>query len=688
MICSNERQEAMDIIDVKTRMDELIKQINHHNEMYYVYDSPEISDFEYDKLMKELIELENGNPELVQPDSPTQRVGGRALEKFEKVVHVNPMLSLSNAFSIEELYDFDRRVKASAGDDVEYVVEFKIDGLSVSLTYEDGILKTGATRGDGTVGENVTENLKTIRSIPLRLKKDISVTVRGEVFIPKERFEELNLEQEENGLPQFANPRNAAAGSLRQLDPKVTAKRPLDIFVFNMENEVGEGIHNHSDSLEFLSGLGFKVNPKNKICKSIKDVAEYIEYWREHRDELEYEIDGIVVKVNNLEQRELLGATEKSPRWAVAYKFPAEQKKTRLVDIIVQVGRTGAITPTAVLEPVRVAGSTVSRATLHNEDFIREKGIMIGDSVIIQKAGDVIPEVVMVLTEERTGQEREFHMPEVCPECGYRTMRLEGESALRCTNVSCPAQIRRGIIHFVSRDAMNIDGLGESIVTLLLNAGLISDIADLYALRKEQLVPLERMGEKSANNLIKAIEKSKSNDLNRLIFGLGIKFIGAKAAKILSQSYESLDELMHAKYEDIVQLEEFGPRTAESVVEYFQNERNLMLVEKLRAAGVNMKSQRAAKPAAGGLLEGLKIVLTGKLPEMTRDEAKELIESQGGKSVSSVSKNTDFVLAGEDAGSKLDKAVALGVKVVSEEAFKELLQLGSKEAVLERLKNM
>ncbi|KDR95691.1 DNA ligase (NAD+) [Peptoclostridium litorale DSM 5388] len=670
---------------VKKRIDELVELISYHNEKYYVQDSPEISDYEYDILMKELIDIENSHPELKRADSPSQRVGGRPLDKFEKVVHSNPMLSLSNAFSEGDLLDFDNRVRSSLEEDVQYYVEFKIDGLSVGLTYEDGIFSVGATRGDGVTGENITENLKTVRSIPLRLKESMDLKVRGEVFIPKDKFEELNDIQEENGLQMFANPRNAAAGSLRQLDPSVTAKRPLDIFVFNLESADHREFKTHGETIDYMKTLGIKVNGDNRLCEDMSQVIEHIHYWREHRDSLPYEIDGMVIKVNNLEQRDVLGNTSKSPRWAIAYKFPAEQQKTRLNSITVQVGRTGTITPTAELEPVRIAGSTVSRATLHNEDYIREKDIRIGDMVIIQKAGDVIPEVVRVVKEERSGEEVEFKMPDKCPACGYETMRVEGESALKCTNISCPAQIRRGIIHFVSRNAMNIDGLGESIVTLLLKNDIIKDIADLYSLNKDELVQLERMGEKSARNLIDAIEASKGNDLDRLVFGLGIKFIGAKAAKILAKNFESLDDIMAADFEMLSSLDEFGPKMAESTVEYFKNEKNQNLVQKIKAAGVNTISLSAGKSSGNPIFEGMKIVLTGKLSSMTRDDAKVEIESRGGKATSSVSKKTDFVLAGEDAGSKLDKAISLGVKVVGEDAFNEFLRLESKEEVVEKL---
>ncbi|WP_072725018.1 NAD-dependent DNA ligase LigA [Tepidibacter thalassicus] len=668
-------------MDIKKKIDELTEIINYHNHKYYVEDDPEISDYEYDMLMKELIELEEKYPDYKKEDSPTQRVGGKALEKFNQVAHKVPMLSLSNAFSEGDLIDFDRRIKSVITENIEYVVEFKIDGLSVKLTYENGIFKLGATRGDGQVGEDVTLNLKTIKSIPIKLKENINVEVRGEVFIAKDKFEQLNAYQEEKGLSLFANPRNAAAGSLRQLDPKITAKRPLDIFVFNLEWIQGIEFKSHSESLEYLKSMGFKISPNYKVCKNIDEVIDYIKYWQDNRENLKFDIDGIVVKVNDLEQRRKLGSTAKSPRWAIAYKFPAERKKTKLLDIIVQVGRTGTLTPTAVLTPVKIAGSTVSRATLHNEDYIKQKDIKIGDMVIIQKAGDIIPEVVEVVFDERDGSEIEFNMPSKCPECGEKTVRIKGEAATKCSNISCPAQIRRGIIHFVSRDAMNIEGLGESIVTLLLKENLINDVADIYYIKKEDLIPLERMGEKSAQNLINSIEKSKNNDLSRLIFGLGIKYIGNKGAKILANHFKDIYELMNAKEEDLVKLEEFGSVMAQSVVQFFENEKNIKVIEKLKNAGVNLKSLKREDGSVVRIFDGMKIVLTGTLEKYKRNDVKEIIEKFGGKVTSSVSKSTTFVLAGREAGSKLDKANSLGVKVIDENTFDNLITLKTKEEV-------
>ena len=672
--------------DIKLQIDNLIDKINYHSDKYYNQDTPEISDFEYDMLMKELIKLEAENPEFKRVDSPSNRVGGMALDKFDQVTHKNPMLSLSNAYSAEDLRDFDRRVREMTDGDVEYVVEFKIDGLSVGITYENGEFKSAATRGNGIIGEDISQNAMTIKSVPLKINDKREIIVRGEVYISKENFEKVNEYQEEHDLQVFANPRNLAAGSLRQLDSKLTAKRPLDIFVFNLENiNELDGIDTHSDSLEYLKKLGFSVSENYKICKSIDEVIEFIEYWTENRGSLKFDIDGMVVKVNNIEQRNEMGFTAKSPRWAIAYKFPAERKKSKILDIEVEVGRTGTITPTAILEPVRLAGTSVSRATLHNEDFIREKDIKLFDYVIVQKAGDIIPQIVEVVKEDRTGDEKDFVMPSVCPECGEPTVRLEGEAAVKCINISCPAQIRRGMIHFVSREAMDIDGMGESIITLFLKEGLIKDVSDIYYLKKEQIVPLERMGEKSADNLIKAIEKSKSNDLWRLINGLGIRFVGVKGAKILASNFSSLDEIMNADVERLQQLEEFGSIMSESVVKFFREEQNLAVIQKLKDAGVNTEAGEDKSEGIPQLFEGMKIVLTGTLPTLKRNQAKEIIELRGGKATSSVSKSTTFVLAGEEAGSKLTKANDLGIKVIDEDMFLKLSEMGSKEDVLSEL---
>ena len=674
-------------MSAQKRIEELISLINYHNEKYYNQDSPEIEDFEYDNLMKELIKLEEENPELKRNDSPSNRVGGKPLDKFEQVVHKIPMLSLSNAYSWEDLKDFDSRVREAVGSDVEYVVEFKIDGLSVGLNYNNGIFESGATRGNGIVGENITKNLMTIKNIPLNIDEKGELTVRGEVYISKKDFEEINKIQEEQDQPLYANPRNLAAGSLRQLDSKLTAKRPLDIFIFNLEDINSKQFKTHSESLEYLKQQGFHVSPEFKVFKTMDEIIEYIKYWTEHREDLGFGIDGMVIKVNNLAQREQMGYTAKSPRWAIAYKFPAERKETKLLDIVVEVGRTGTITPTAVLEPIRLAGTTVSRATLHNEDYINEKDIKINDTVLVQKAGDIIPQVVEVIKEKRTGEEIEFKMPEECPVCGEPTVRLEGEAAVKCINISCPAQIRRGIIHFASREAMDIDGLGESIITLLLKQDLIKDISDLYYLKKEQISVLERMGDKSATNLINAINKSKENDLWRFINGLGIKLIGTKAAKILASEFKDLDKLMNATEQELINLEEFGQTMADSVVEFFKEEKNISVIEKLKEAGVNTKLIESDDADIPKIFEKMKIVLTGTLPTLKRNDAKEMIEKRGGKATSSVSKSTSFVLAGEEAGSKLTKANDLGIKVIDEEKFLQLIELKTTDEVINNLEN-
>ena len=668
-------------MSIENRIDELVNLINYHNEKYYNDDNPEITDLEYDTLMKELTKLEEENPQLKRINSPTNRVGGKALDKFEQVTHKNPMLSLGNAYSKEDLRDFDKRVKNLVHGNVEYVVEFKIDGLSVGITYNNSEFIKGATRGDGVVGEDITNNLMTIKNIPLKINDNREIVVRGEVYIPKKDFEKINDQQEQQGNQKFANPRNLAAGSLRQLDSKLTAKRPLDIFVFNLEHIDNNTLETHSESLEYLKELGFKVSPNYKVFKSIEDVIDHIEYWTENRNSLDFEIDGMVIKVNNIKQREEMGYTAKSPRWATAYKFPPEQKKSKILDVIVEVGRTGTITPTAVLEPVQLAGTIVSRATLHNEDYIKEKDIKINDTVVVQKAGDIIPQVVEVIKKERTGEEIDFNMPRKCPVCSEPTVRLEGESAVKCINISCPAQIRRGIIHYVSRDAMNIDGLGESIITLLLNEKIINDIADLYYIQKEDVINLERMGEKSANNLLKSIELSKQNDLWRIINGLGIKYIGIKGAKVLASNFRNIDEIIEANVDKLTSLEEFGEIMAKSVVSFFKEDKNLKVIEKLKEAGVNTTALKSEDSDTIKIFEGMKIVLTGTLPTLKRNDAKDMIESRGGKSTSSVSKSTSFVLAGEEAGSKLTKANDLGIKVIDESKFLEIINLKNKEEV-------
>ncbi|PAK46380.1 NAD-dependent DNA ligase LigA [Priestia megaterium] len=659
----------MEFETAKSRVQELRDLLNQYGYEYYVLDQPSVPDAEYDKLMNELIEIEESFPELKTADSPTQRIGGQVLDAFEKVQHQTSMLSLGNAFNEEDLRDFDRRVRQAVGDEFSYVCELKIDGLAVSLRYEDGYLVLGATRGDGTTGENITENLKTIRSIPLRIKEPLSMEVRGEAFMPRKSFKALNEAKMERDEVPFANPRNAAAGSLRQLDPKIAAKRNLDIFVYAMTDTGELEIDSHSESLNLLDELGFKTNKERQTCETIDDVIAYIESWQTQRPELSYDIDGIVVKVDSFDQQAELGTTAKSPRWAIAYKFPAEEVVTKLVNIELTVGRTGVITPTAILEPVQVAGTTVQRASLHNEDLIREKDIRIGDYVVVKKAGDIIPEVVNVIEEKRTGEEQEFTMPTHCPECESELVRLEEEVALRCINPSCPAQIREGLIHFVSRNAMNIDGLGEKVISQLFREQLIKDVADIYTLTKHQLIELERMGEKSADNLIAAIEASKENSLERLLFGLGIRHVGAKAAKTLAQHFETIDKLTKATYDELVAINEIGAKMADAIVAYFTQEEVQELIHELKEYGVNLTykgPKLVSVENVDSVFAGKTVVLTGKLEQLSRNEAKAQIEALGGKVTGSVSKKTDLVVAGEEAGSKLTKANELEIEVWDE----------------------
>ncbi|NLN48348.1 MAG: NAD-dependent DNA ligase LigA [Clostridiales bacterium] len=660
-------------MDSQKRIKELVALINYHNYQYYVLDDPKISDYEYDLLLNELIGLEESNPEYKYPDSPTQKVGGAVLAGFNEVLHSNPKLSLGNVFDEGDLKNFDSRIKRILGNDlVEYIVELKIDGLTVVLNYENGLFVRGATRGDGIKGEDITSNLKTVRSIPLRLSEPVDVEVRGEVFISKENFEKLNAQREETEESIFANPRNAAAGSLRQLDSSITSKRPLDIFVFSMENMEDSKFLTHVESMEFLKKAGFKISPYLISCKSWQEVWEQCKIWADKRGELPFEIDGLVIKVNSLHQREVLGNTVKAPRWSVAYKFPPQKKETIVNDIIVQVVRTGVLTPTAILEPVRIAGSVVGRATLHNEDNINQKDIRIGDTVILQKAGDVIPEIVSVVFGKRNGTERLFIMPQQCPVCGADAVRLKGEAAVRCTNNSCPAQLRRALFHFVSRDAMNIDGLGPQIISMLLDNRFINDAGDLYLLKdkKEELEKVERMGEKSVDNLIRAIENSKENSLDRLIFALGIRMIGQRASKLLASAFGNMDRIIEATYDDLVKVEEIGDKMSLSIVSFFKEERNITLIEKLKKLDINMEAERKEIIEKEQFL-GKTFVLTGTLSEFKRDDAKEIIESYGGKVSGSVSKKTDYVLAGAEAGSKLQKANDLGIEVIGEDTFKE-----------------
>lgn len=666
----------MDLPIAEKKIDELRHLLNQYNYEYHVLDQPTIPDAEYDQLLKELIKLEEAFPELITLDSPSQRVGGQVLDLFTKVRHESPMLSLSNAFDENDLRDFDRRVRQGVGDEFSYVCELKIDGLAVSLKYENGLFIQGSTRGDGQVGEDITSNLKTIRSIPLRLLEPITIEVRGEAFMPKSSFARLNEVKEENGEEPFANPRNAAAGSLRQLDPQIAAERQLDIFLYAIVNMGETNLLFHSEGLNWLDSIGFKTNKERKSCATIEEVLAFIEGWAEKRPHLAYEIDGIVIKVDSLAQQEELGTTVKSPRWAIAYKFPAEEVETTLLDIELNVGRTGVITPTAVLTPVKVAGSTVQRATLHNEDLIREKDIRIGDQVLIKKAGDIIPEVVQVLVESRTGKEMEFSMPTHCPECNSELVRLEGEVAVRCINPKCPAQIREGLIHFVSRTAMNIDGLGEKVVSQLFAENLIQDVAGLYRLTREQLLELERMGEKSVSNLLAAIEASKGNSLEKLLFGLGIRHVGAKAAKTLAQHFEHMDRMVYATREELTSINEIGEKMADSIVTFFEQEEVLGLLNELKEMGINMiytGPKLVISDQSDSFFTGKTIVLTGKLSQLTRNEAKDKIESLGGNVSGSVSKKTDLVVAGEEAGSKLKKAEELGIDVWNEERLVEEL---------------
>lgn len=663
--------------DIEKRVAELNKLLHEYEHAYYVLDKPLVPDAVYDQLLHELIALEKENPSLIYPDSPTTRVGGTAVDGFKKVTHRFPMLSLSNAFGEEDLRDFDRKIRQAIGDNFSYVCELKIDGLAISLKYENGVFVQGATRGDGTVGEDITANLKTIRAIPLRLKEPVTIEVRGEAYMPKKSFETLNQKREENGEETFANPRNAAAGSLRQLDPKIAASRNLSTFIYAIGGD-GEayGIDSHAEMLDYLETLGFPSNKERQLCATIDDVLTFISKWTENRQNLPYEIDGIVVKVNRYAHQDELGFTAKSPRWAIAYKFPAEEVVTKILDIELTVGRTGVITPTAILEPVLVAGSTVGRASLHNEDLIREKDIRIGDTVIVHKAGDIIPEVVGVILEQRPEDAVPFEMPTHCIACESELVRIEGEVALRCVNPTCPAQIAEGIKHFVSRNAMNIDGLGEKVVEQLLRENYIKDVSDLYHLQVEQLVKLERMGEKSATNLVNAIERSKENSMERLLFGLGIRHVGEKAAKILSEQFETIDSLMEATEEQLTAIFEIGEKMADSVVTYFQQDEVKELITRLKDVGVNMtyKGKKVQVEIGENPFAGKTIVLTGKLSQLTRNEAKAKIEELGGTVTGSVSKKTDLVIAGEDAGSKLTKAQELGIEVWDENRLVEQLQ--------------
>lgn len=659
----------MNYEDTVKRAEKLRKDLNYYSYRYYVDNENDIDDYEYDMMMRELKAIEEEYPELITPDSPTRRVGGEATNMFESVAHTVKMESLQDAFSFDEIRDFDRRVKDVVAN-ATYVVEPKIDGLSVSLEYHGGVFVRGSTRGDGSVGEDITANLRTVRSIPLRLKTDLPfIEVRGEVYMPHSVFHKLVEEQELNEEKPFKNPRNAAAGSLRQKNPKITAKRKLDIFVFNVQQIDGHSLSNHKQSLDYLKELGFKTIPFYTEFKTIDGAIDELKRIADIRYTLPFDIDGAVIKVNNFEKRKALGSTAKFPKWAIAFKYPPEEKETTLLNIEVNVGRTGVLTPTAVFSPVLIAGSTVSRATLHNEDFIKEKGICIGDTIIIRKAGDVIPEVVSV--KEHIPDAVPYRMPEICPSCGAKAVREDGEAAIRCNNPDCPAQLLRMLIHFCSRDAMDIEGLGDALLNKLVEQNMIKTAADIYSLDFDKIAEMDKMGKKSAENLKKAIEKSKENDLSKLLFALGIRHVGAKAAKLLSDNFRDIDSIMNSSTEDISKIDGFGLVMAQSVVDFMSMPQSQKLIADLKAAGVNIKAEDTH---IDNRFSGKTFVLTGTLTKYTRSEASRIIENYGGKASSSVSKKTDYVLAGEAAGSKLAKAAELGIKIINEDEFAEMIQ--------------
>ncbi|MDE0562994.1 NAD-dependent DNA ligase LigA [Exiguobacterium sp. B2(2022)] len=660
-------------MEMAERVEELRKSLNQYGYEYYVLDRPSVPDSEYDRLMNELIQIETDYPELRTPDSPTQRVGGAPLDAFVKVTHDTPMLSLGNVFSKEELVEWVERIEKDLGYTPTFVAELKFDGLAVSLKYEDGRLVRGATRGDGTTGEDITQNLKTIRAIPLRLQEDVTFEVRGEAYMPKRSFEQLNDERERVGEPLFANPRNAAAGSLRQLDSKIAASRNLAFFAYGLVSQ-DDLVASHDESLDYLKRLGVAVSGDYTTCKTADELWDYIETSVTKRSELPYEIDGIVIKVAGYEEQEQLGFTAKSPRWAVAYKFPAEEVVTTIEDVDFSVGRTGKVTPRARFAPVSVAGSTVTYATLHNEDFIKEKDLHIGDRVVIKKAGDVIPAVVSALASERSGEERAIEFPTHCPACGSELIRLEGEADHRCVNPECPAQLLEGLIHFVSRQAMNIDGLGEKVITQLHEAGLVHNVADLYRLNRDDLLGLERMGETSVTNLLSAIEQSKQNSLERVLFALGIRLVGQKAASLIAERFETMEAIIEATVEELTSIDGIGTKMAESIVLYFEKPEARELVKELSESGVNLSFKGTKRPTTEGApLSGKTVVLTGKLHEMTRGEAGKQLELLGASVTGSVSKNTDLLVAGEKAGSKLTKAESLGIEVWDEAKLLDFL---------------
>lgn len=657
---------------IKEEIFKLVALLNKYSYDYYVEDNPQISDTEYDTLYKQLEKLEQEYPEFILDNSPTQRVGDRVLDEFEKVIHKVPMLSLSNTFSIEDLRDFDSRIsKLSSDNSIEYICELKIDGLAISINYENGKLVSAATRGDGTVGENVTENIKTIFSIPKTLKTKKSFEVRGEVYLPKKSFELLNKEREENNEVLFANPRNAAAGSLRQLDSKITAKRRLSAFIYSVVGD--ENINSQKMALTVAADLGLPVNPNFKLCKTIDEVADYIMYWEEHKQDLPYEIDGIVIKVNSYSLQEEIGSTQKSPRWATAYKFPEEELATKLLDIELSVGRTGIITPVAVLNPINISGSTVSKASLHNKDIIDDLDIHIGDMVVVKKAGEIIPKVVRVVEELRLANSEKYVMPNICPSCESKTFTKEGDPFTRCLNPDCPEQNIRKIIHFASREALNIEGLGDKVVATLYEKGIIKHTIDLFSLDRNKLVELERMGDKSVDNLLNAIENSKQSSLDKVIFALGILNVGKKAGKILAEYYKNLTNFSKATVDELLELPDIGLITAESIVDYLSNDNNLRFINELIEIGMNPQYEIQNKNT-DNIFSGKTIVLTGKLVELTRNEAKEYLERFGAKVTGSVTSKTDYVIAGEKAGSKLAKAEQLGIQVLSEDEFIDIMK--------------
>lgn len=657
---------------IKEEIFKLVALLNKYSYDYYVEDNPQISDTEYDTLYKQLEKLEQEYPEFILDDSPTQRVGDRVLDEFEKVIHKVPMLSLSNTFSIEDLRDFDSRIsKLSSDDSIEYICELKIDGLAISINYENGKLVSAATRGDGMVGENVTENIKTIFSIPKTLKTKKSFEVRGEVYLPKKSFELLNKEREENNEVLFANPRNAAAGSLRQLDSKITAKRKLSAFIYSVVGD--ENINSQKMALTVAADLGLPVNPNFKLCKTIDEVVDYIMYWEEHKQDLPYEIDGIVIKVNSYSLQKEIGSTQKSPRWATAYKFPEEELATKLLDIELSVGRTGIITPVAVLNPINISGSTVSKASLHNKDIIDELDIHIGDMVVVKKAGEIIPKVVRVVEELRLDNSEKYVMPNICPSCQSKTFTKEGDPFTRCLNPDCPEQNIRKIIHFASREALNIEGLGDKVVATLYEKGIIKHTIDLFSLDRNKLVELERMGDKSVDNLLNAIENSKQSSLDKVIFALGILNVGKKAGKILAEYYKNLTNFSKATVDELLELPDIGLITAESIVDYLSNDNNLRFINELIEIGMNSQYEIQDRNT-DNIFSGKTIVLTGKLVELTRNEAKEYLERLGAKVTGSVTSKTDYVIAGEKAGSKLAKAEQLGIQVLGEDEFIDIMK--------------